>query len=360
MLDNIASNAAANAAVDMKMYGLREQTAYERYDGCLIGRILSQEKGQYRLICEKGELPAELSGRLRHRTQSAADLPAVGDFVQADCGEGDGLAMIRSVLPRKSVFLRRSAGTAHTSQVVAANVDTVFLCMSLNQDFNLRRLERYLTVAWDSGARPVVVLTKADLCPDVASRLRAAESCAMGVDILMVSALAEDGYDALLPYIRSGETVALIGSSGVGKSTLINRLLSEERLQTGGLRHDGRGRHTTTRRELLLLPQGGLVIDTPGMRELGLWDAGAGLDRSFADIETLAAQCRFADCSHTGEPDCAVRAALSGGTLSRQRWLSYQKLSAENAYAADTEEYLAQKKDKFKNIAKVNKLNRKK
>ena len=360
MLDNIASNAAANAAVDMKMYGLREQTAYERSDGCLIGRILSQEKGQYRLICEKGELPAELSGRLRHRTQSAADLPAVGDFVQADCGEGDGLAMIRSVLPRKSVFLRRSAGTTHTSQVVAANVDTVFLCMSLNQDFNLRRLERYLTVAWDSGARPVVVLTKADLCPDVASRLRAAESCAMGADILVVSALAEDGYDALLPYIRSGETVALIGSSGVGKSTLINRLLSEERLQTGGLRHDGRGRHTTTRRELLLLPRGGLVIDTPGMRELGLWDAGAGLDRSFADIEALAAQCRFADCSHTGEPDCAVRAALSDGTLSRQRWLSYQKLSVENAYAADTEEYLAQKKDKFKNIAKINKLNRKK
>ena len=181
-------------------------------------------------------------------------------------------------------------------------------------------------MAWDSGAVPVIVLTKSDLCPDPAPQLRAVEECAMGVDILLTSALAEDGYQKLLPYLCPGKTVALLGSSGVGKSTLINRLLGQERLPTNGLRNDDRGRHTTTRRELFLLPRGGLVIDTPGMRELGLWDAGEGLDRSFADIEDLAAQCRFRDCSHTKEPGCAVRKALVEGKIGRTRYDSYERL----------------------------------
>ncbi len=347
--------------VHMADYGLSGQyPGSAPGENLCIGRILAQEKGLYRLVYEAGELPAEVSGKLRFQARSAIDLPAVGDFVWADCSRAGGPAVIHGILPRKSVFLRRSAGTAHTSQVVAANIDTVFLCMSLNHDFNLRRLERYLAVAWDSGAVPVIVLTKSDLCPDPAPQLRAVEECAMGVDILLTSALAEDGYQKLLPYLCPGKTVALLGSSGVGKSTLINRLLGQERLPTNGLRNDDRGRHTTTRRELFLLPRGGLVIDTPGMRELGLWDAGEGLDRSFADIEDLAAQCRFRDCSHTKEPGCAVQAALEHGTLSQDRWLSYRKLAAENQYAEDTGEYLSQKNEKFKNIAKINKSNRKK
>lgn len=347
--------------VHMADYGLSGQyPGSAPGENLCIGRILAQEKGLYRLVYEAGELPAEVSGKLRFQARSAIDLPAVGDFVWADCSRAGGPAVIHGILPRKSVFLRRSAGTAHTSQVVAANIDTVFLCMSLNHDFNLRRLERYLAVAWDSGAVPVIVLTKSDLCPDPAPQLRAVEECAMGVDILLTSALAEDGYQKLLPYLCPGKTVALLGSSGVGKSTLINRLLGQERLPTNGLRNDDRGRHTTTRRELFLLPRGGLVIDTPGMRELGLWDAGEGLDRSFADIEDLAAQCRFRDCSHTKEPGCAVQAALEHGTLSQDRWLSYRKLAAENQYAEDTGEYLSQKNEKFKNIAKINKSNQKK
>ena len=207
---------------------------------------------------------------------------------------------------------------------------------------------------------PVVVLTKADLCENMAQRLSEVACVAAGAEVVTVSAVETDGLRALAPYLRPGKTVALLGSSGVGKSTIINRLLGEERLQTGGLRDDGRGRHTTTRRELFLLEHGGMVIDTPGMRELGLWDVDEGLEQSFADIEALAASCRFGDCSHGSEPGCAVRAAVESGSLARERLQSYQKLCAESRYAADTESYLAEKKEKFKRIAKINRSARRK
>lgn len=351
------------ADVDMTAYGLTGRLAAlaeEQGGSAAVGRVLLQERGFYRVVSEAGEQMAEVSGRLRHGAKGAADFPAVGDFVWLEGGAAQGNAVIQGILPRRSVFVRRAAGSGCAEQVVAANIDTVFICMALNGDFNLRRLERYLAVAWDSGAVPVVVLTKADLCGDMARRLGEVRKAAAGAEVLTVSAVEPDGWRALLPYIGRGRTVALAGSSGVGKSTLINRLLGEERLVTGGLRSDDRGRHTTTRRELFLLETGGMVIDTPGMRELGLWAVDSGVEQSFADIEALAAQCRFRNCSHTGEPGCAVRAALASGELSGERLQSYQKLCAESRYAGNTEDYLAEKKEKFKQIAKINRSARRK
>ena len=317
-------------------------------------RVVLQERGLYRIRTDRGEQNALVSGKFQYDALSASDYPVVGDFVLADCTDPQ-TAVIHRVLPRKSLFVRRAAGTGQAEQAVAANVDTVFLCMSLNNDFSLRRLERYLAVAWESGAQPVVVLTKADLCGNVAQKQLEVESVAVGVPILVVSSMAEDGYAQILPYVTAGRTVAFVGSSGVGKSTLINRLLGEERLATGGLRSDDKGHHTTTHRELLLLPNGAMVIDTPGMRELGMWDAASGVEQTFADIEALAARCRFRNCAHTGEPGCAVRAALKSGELDAGRWQSYQKLTVENAYAESSEHYLAAKEQKFKEISKINK-----
>lgn len=244
---------------------------------------------------------------------SSSEYPAVGDFVMVNWNEFGNSAIIESLLPRKSAFIRKEAGELQQEQVVAANVDIIFLCMALNNDFNLRRLERYISIAWDSGATPVVVMTKSDLCDDLENKLSEVSSVAVGVEILVTTSTEENGYQVLLPFISEGKTVAFIGSSGVGKSTLINRLLGKEDLKTNGLRNDDKGRHTTTRRELFLLPSGGMVIDTPGMRELGMWDNSAGIEKTFADIEELAFRCKFRNCTHTNEPGCAIQKALETG-----------------------------------------------
>lgn len=321
--------------IDLKGLGLTDSLAAEAafYNGYYSARVCSQAKDSYQVICEAGKVMAEVSGKIRFAAKTTSDFPAVGDFVMIDrMTSAAGTAIINYILTRKSAFIRKAAGTANTEQVVASNIDTVFICMSLNNDFNLRRLERYLAIAWDSGAVPVIVLTKSDLCTELNQRLSEVEMVAVGTAVVVASATQPNSYSQLMPYITAGQTVAFIGSSGVGKSSLINCLLGDAKLDTSGLRNDDKGRHTTTRRELLQLPNGGLVIDTPGMRELGL--DSADLVMSFNDIVQFAADCRFNDCTHNAEPGCAVQAAVSAGTLDANRVVSYQKLKKEARYAA--------------------------
>lgn len=322
-----------------------------------LGRVVSQEKDLFRVVTDEGECPAGVSGKFRYKVSSVSEFPSVGDFVLVDCSFQGNAAVIHKVLPRKSVFVRKAAGKNCAEQVVAANIDTVFLCMSLNRDFNIRRLERYLAIAWDSGAVPVVVLTKIDLCDALEEKRLEIANAAIGVHVIETSGLTGDGLSQMEPYLQEGKTVAFIGSSGVGKSTLINRLLGEACLKTNTLRKDDKGRHTTTHRELFNIYNKGMVIDTPGMRELGMWNAGEGIERTFADIESLAEKCRFHNCTHTSEPGCAVRAALEDGIIDEDRLNAYNKLKAENSYVEDSATYMLAKKKKFKEIAKYNKNN---
>lgn len=347
------------STIDLRTYGLTDDfiqhvQAAPEHENMVVGRVLSQAKALYRVVGEQGELLAEVSGKLRHEALAASDFPVVGDFVLMDRSEDtSGHAIIQHVLARRSAFVRKAAGTSLGEQVVAANIDVAFLCMSLEGDFNLRRLERYLTLAWESGALPVIVLTKADQCENLSRRLRAAESVALGVDVLVVSSLEQEGYTSVLPYLEPGKTVALLGSSGVRKSTLVNHLLGEDTFETREVGSDGRGRHATTRRELVLLPGGGLIMDTPGMRELGMWDAATGLEQGFSDVERLFALCRFSNCTHTSEPGCAVYEAIAEGDLSERRWQAYRKLKTEETFADDKATYLAEKEKRYKNISKA-------
>ena len=324
----------------------------------LRARVIAQEKGLYKISNGTEVRTAVVSGKYRYGVQTVSDYPAVGDYVIAEWPEGDGNAVITGLFPRRSCFIRKAAGTGNREQVVAANIDTVFICMSLNKNFNIRRLERYLSIAYDSGATPVAVLTKADLCSAVGERIAEVQNAAPGVDVLAVSALDEDTR-AVMRHVLPGRTVAFIGSSGVGKSTLINRLTGTDSIATRETGNDDKGRHTTTHRELITLPNGAFVIDTPGMRELGMWDSGGGIDTAFADIEALSRTCRYSDCTHNGEPGCAVRKALEDGTLDRARWNSYLKLKTENEYAADSTGYLEAKRARFKDIARINEAHKK-
>ena len=319
--------------IDMENIGLSQRFVIEStFDTSLyVGRVISQYKDLYKVVTENGELTAEIPGKFRFDVKTLSDYPAVGDFVMLDRNEDTGgYAMIHHILTRKSTFIRKAAGTSHDEQIVASNIDTVFICMSLNNDFNLRRVERYLGVAWDSRAIPVIVLTKADLCDNLSQKLLELNAVACGVDVLVTSSMSEDGYLSVKNYISRGKTIAFIGSSGVGKSTLINRLVGENALETQKIRNDDKGRHTTTRRELIVLPSGGVVIDTPGMRELGI--ESADLSKTFADIDELATKCKFHDCTHTSEPNCAVQKAINNGLLSEERLGNYLKLKKEAKY----------------------------
>ncbi|MGH2931730.1 MAG: ribosome small subunit-dependent GTPase A [Gaiellaceae bacterium] len=297
-------------------------------DGFVPARVAVQHRGAYVVCAETGELSAEPSGRLRHESVPGG-LPVAGDWVVIRPHEDGSAAIIHAVLPRRTSISRKAAFLTTEEQVLGANIDVVFLVSGLDGDLNLRRLERYLSTVWNSGAEPVVVLSKVDLCDDVETALAAVAGVAIGVSVHVVSALTGEGVDELHHYLSGNRTVALLGSSGVGKSTLINRLRGEDVQAVGDLRRDGRGRHTTTTRELIALPGGGLLLDSPGMRELQLWDANEGLGTTFDDVESLAAECRFNDCSHGGEPGCAVQSALVDGSLERERYASYTKLQRE-------------------------------
>jgi ribosome biogenesis GTPase len=311
------------------------------------GRVIIGFNYIYRVGLEEGDIEAVLSGRFKHEATRQSELPAVGDWVVVRRRSDEDRGSIVAVLPRRSRFSRRTAGNITDEQVVAANVDVIFIVMSLDGDFSARRLERYLLMARESGAEPVVLLTKSDLCADPGAYVAEVATVGGRVPVHVLSPKLNQGIDQVGPYLTSGRTGALLGSSGVGKSTIINRLVGSDVQKTREVRvTDQKGRHTTTHRELVLLPSGGLVIDTPGMRELQLWDAGAGVHGTFEDVETLASGCHFTNCRHRDEPRCAVKAAVTAGDLPAERLASYLKLQDELAYLARQQDERAQIEEK--------------
>lgn len=303
---------------------------FNNYEGYSLARVSVQYRNIYKIETNSGEMLATVCGKLKYELDNKEDYPAVGDWVVFK-SEDNSNAIIYKILKRKTKICRKVAGAKSDEQILATNVDKIFITMSLNNDFNLRRLERYINIAWDSGATPVIILTKADLCKDLEDKLEDIESVCIGIDVIVVSSVSGEGINSVKDYICSSDTVVFIGSSGVGKSTLINKLLNKDIQLTKDIGENDKGRHTTTHRELFVLESGGVIIDTPGMRELQL--SQGDLESTFKDIEEIARECRFSDCKHKSEPGCAVKKSIEDGMISKERFKSYEKLQRELIYS---------------------------
>lgn len=342
--------------MNIKDYGFDFYTGTNNISG-IPARITAVHKGRFGIVSDFGEVYAVLKGReYYHEGES---FPTVGDFVLIE-HNNDGDSRIIKTLERKTYFSRRDPDKGRGEQAVAANFDYVFIMQSMNHDFNPKRLERYLTAARQSKAEPVIVLTKADLTDDYLPYIIETSNIAQGVKLCIVSAKTGYGMNELQPYLKKGKTLVFLGSSGVGKSSLVNALAGENIIDTNGIREDdSKGRHTTTHRQLIMLKNGVMIIDTPGMRELGMWDISEGLNEAFSDIETLSQYCKFRDCRHENEPGCAVKKAIQSGELDERRFESYRKIKAEAKYSGDSAEYRRQKEQFFKTVT-INQRKKKK
>lgn len=334
------------------------EESYKKYKdkNYIAGKVFIEQRHIYGIYTEHGEYEGEISGKMRFMAEETGDYPVVGDFVVMSLIPGEKKAVIQGVLDRKSKFSRKTAGSKTDEQILASNFDTVFIVTSLNGNLSLRRLERYITMAWESGANPVIVLSKADLCGNIDEKMAEVETVSIGIPVHTISAIEGLGMDELKQYAAKGKSAVVLGSSGVGKSTLINYLAGDEVLKTSSIREfDDKGRHTTTHRQLVTIPGGGFIIDTPGLREFQLWDGNEGILETFSDIEDIAKGCRFSDCRHENEPGCAVRAAIENGMLDPGRLESYKKLQKELKYLESRHNQLLRQNEKkrIKSISKA-------
>ena len=347
--------------MNIKDYGLKENIKEKIGTDKTVARIITTHKDRYEIVCDKGNGFAKIKRGCYYDNPNSI-YPTTGDFVLIEWNDS-GDSMIYETLKRDSSFSRTASSSdrnrelhSQHEQLVAANFDYVFIMQSLNNNYNINRIERYLSLAWESGGIPVIVLTKSDLVPNAKEYIDEVQDIAFGVDVYAISCINGQGLEDLKKYFSKGNTIVFLGSSGVGKSTLVNTLYGKEVMKTSEIREDdSRGRHTTTSRNLIMLPNGAMIIDTPGMRELGMWNAEDGINKTFSDIEELTTMCKYSDCTHTSEPGCKVLEAIENGELSRERFEQYIKLQKESKYNTDSEQYLRDKREKFREIAKINK-----
>ena len=352
--------------MNIKDYGLKDNLIKNIDENKIVARIITTHKDRYEIVCNNGQGFARIKRGCYYDNPNSI-YPTTGDFVLIEWNNS-GDSLIYETLKRESSFSRTASSSDRKKelhnqheQLVAANFDYVFIMQSVNNNFNLNRIERYLSLTWESGGIPVIVLTKSDLVSNIQEYIDEIQNIAFGVDVYAVSCKTKEGLDNIKKYFTKGNTICFLGSSGVGKSTLVNTLYGKEVMKTSEIReNDSRGRHTTTSRNLIMLPNGAMIIDTPGMRELGMWNAEGGISKAFQDIEQFLGMCKFSDCTHTNEPGCRILKAIEDGELERERFEQYLKLQKESKYNTNSEEYLKNKNEKFKEISKINRHNKNK